>query len=437
MVSRLIFASIATLWVMMTVLSCGGGASEATIGDLDPRISLASSALNRNASPDTSPTELSELVDGNTAFALDLYKNVKSQQGNIFYSPYSISIALGMTYAGARTETESQMAQTLHFTLSQDRLHPAFDALDLELAKRADPANSEHDQPLRLVVANSLWGQKDFAFLPQFLDTLALNYGAGLRLVDFQNAPEEGRDAINDWVADKTENKILELIPAGIINSMTRLVLTNAIYFKAAWLSPFKEESTVNGDFQLLDGTKVTVPMMHQIEECRYVPGDGWQACEIPYDGRQVSILIMLPDEGRFEEFENSLDAAKFKSITDGLSPFEVQVTLPKFRAESEFMLSEVLSEMGMPLAFDPRAADLSGMDGRPDLFIREVIHKAFVAVDEKGTEAAASTAVVVELKGMPMADHEFTVDRPFIFAIRDNITGAILFLGRVLNPSA
>ena len=391
----------------------------------------------RDTSPSVSTVDLSTLVEGNSDFAFDLYQAVKGTDGNLFYSPYSISLALAMTYAGARSETEQQMADTLHFILSQDNLHPAFNALELELASRGEGAKGKDDEGFRLNIVNAIWGQKDYSFLAAFLDTLAENYGAGLRTLDFIKAPEESRITINNWVSDQTEGRIEDLIPQGLISSMTRLVLTNAIYFNAAWEHPFTEEATEDGSFYLLDGGEVVVPMMKQTESFGYGEGNGYQAVELPYDGGELSMVILLPASGEFEAFEDSLEARQVDDIIAGLKSRRVTLTMPKFEFDSSFSLKETLAAMGMPDAFNGQSADFSGMTGNRDLFIGEVVHQAFVSVDEAGTEAAAATAVMMNLTSMPGEPVKVTIDRPFIFLIRDIETGAILFVGRVMNPSA
>jgi len=389
----------------------------------------------RDTSPEVSQTDLDSLSRGNSEFAFDLYQALAAADGNLFYSPYSISVALAMTYAGARAETEEQMADTLRFLLPQQDLHPAFNELDIELDRRGEGAAGKDGGEFRLNVVNAIWGQKDYKFLAEFLDVLAENYGAGLRLLDYINHPEESRITINDWVSDQTEERIEDLIPRGAIDSLTRLVLTNAVYFNAAWMYPFDEDATSDGPFYLLDGGEVTVPMMAQTESFGYAEGDGYQALELPYDGGELSMVILLPDSGGFDEFERALDVGLVNGIIGELVSRKVALTMPKFEFDSSFGLVETLAGMGMPIAFST-AADFSGMTGNRDLFIGDVIHKAFVSVDEAGTEAAAATAVIMELTGMPQPPLEVTVDRPFVFLIRDIETGTVLFVGRMMNPS-
>lgn len=399
---------------------------------------VVQSEVPRAMAPEVSAEDLAELAGGNSAFAFDLYQLLKeSKDGNLFYSPYSISLALAMTYAGARGETERQMADALHYTLPQDRLHSAFNGLDLELARRGQVAQGKDGGGFRLNIANAIWGQTGYQFLPEFLDTLAESYGAGLRLLDFASDPEEARLTINNWVSDQTEGRIKDLIPPGLIHALTRLVLTNAIYFNAAWAEPFEVESTVDGPFTLLDGGQVTVPMMQGTESLGYAEGPGYQAVELPYDGRELSMVILLPEAGGFETFEGGLDAGQVESIVHDLTYRQVALTMPRFEFESEFDLAETLAALGMPVAFSGDA-DFSGMDGGRNLFISEVVHKAFVSVDEAGTEAAAATAVVMEvMAALPEEPVEVIIDHPFIFFIRDIETGAILFIGRVVDPAA
>lgn len=390
----------------------------------------------RITSPDVNTSEQASLVEGNSAFAFDLYQALKGEEGNLFYSPYSISLALAMTYAGARGETAQQMADTLQFLLEQDRLHPAFNWLDAELAERGEGAAGKDGEGFRLNIVNAIWGQKDYEFLSDFVDVLAENYGAGLRILDFIAETEKSRLTINDWISDQTEGRIEELIPQGMIDALTRLVLTNAVYFNAAWAYPFDEDRTTDGPFYLLDGGQISVPRMKQTESFGYTEGEGYQAVELLYDGGELSMVILLPEAGQCEAFEETLNAQQVDAIISGLKPAEVALTMPGFEFDSEFKLNGTLAGMGMPVAFSG-AADFSGMTGSRDLFISDVVHKAFVSVDEAGTEAAAATAVIMRLRALPDPPVEVTIDRPFIFLIRDINTGTILFLGRVINPGA
>ena len=328
---------------------------------------------------------------------LSFIRRLEKKEGNLFYSPYSISLALAMTYAGARGETAEQMADTLKFLLEQERLHPAFNWLDAELASRGEGAQGKDGEGFRLNIVNAIWGQKDYSFLSTFLDILAENYGAGLRILDFITETEASRLAINQWVSNQTEERIKDLIPEGAIDALTRLVLTNAIYFNAAWEYPFDEKVTADGPFYLLDGGQVIVPMMKQTESFGYTEGEGYQAVELLYDGGELSMVILLPASGKFEAFEEGLQAQQVDAIINGLQTTQVTLTMPKFEFESEFSLKDTLAEMGMPIAFSG-GADFSGMTGNPELFISDVVHKAFVAVDEAGTEAAAATAVIMNI---------------------------------------
>jgi len=397
---------------------------------------LVMSDKPRETAPDVSEADLALLIEGNSAFAFELYQALREQEGNLFYSPHSISVALAMTYAGARNQTTEQMADTLQFLLEQERLHPAFNWLDAELATRGEGAEGKDGEGFRLNIVNAIWGQKDYEFLSDFLDVLAENYGAGLRILDFMNETEKSRLAINQWVSDQTEGRIKDLIPQDAIDALTRLVLTNAIYFNAAWEDPFDEDMTADGPFYLLDGGQVSVPMMKQTEAFGYTEGERYQAVELQYDGNELSMVILLPEAGQFKAFEEGLQAQQVCDIISGLQSTGVTLTMPKFEFDSEFSLKDTLAGMGMPVAFSGEA-DFSGMTGNRELYISDVVHKAFVAVDEAGTEAAAATAVIMPSAAPPEPTVEVTIDRPFIFLIRDIETGAILFVGRVMNPSA
>ncbi len=327
------------------------------------------------------------------------------------------------------------MADTLNFILDEEDLHAAFNKLAIELASRGEGDSSKDEEGFKLNIVNAIWGQVEYEFLSDYLDTLAVNYGAGLRLLDYASDPEACRQTINEWVSQQTEGKIEDLIKEGIISEVTRLVLTNAIYFNAAWEYPFDEDNTADGTFYLADGSTVTVPMMHQTEDFNYAEGDGYQAVELKYDGNELSMVIILPEEGSFEQFEAALDSQKLDEIIDSLHTASVTLTMPKFEYSSQFSVKEALEAMGMTDAFS-MDADFSGMDGTYDLYIEDVVHKAFVSVDEAGTEAAAASAVVMNLKAV-MEHAEVNLDHSFIYLIRDIETGTILFIGSVVNPAA
>ena len=420
----LLLASAMTL--IIGLVGCAPSASADEVRSDEPRQTPASLPAN----------ELTELVNGNNTFAFDLYRQVRQGSDNLFFSPYSISMALAMTYAGARGDTAHEMAGAMQFYLPNDSLHPAFNYLDQQLAARGEGAQGKDDEVFRLNVVNAIWGQKDHAFNSDYLDTLARNYGAGLRVLDFKTQPEPSRVTINKWVEEQTESRIKDLIPQGAIDSLTRLVLTNAVYFNAAWESQFEESATSPGVFHLIDGREFTVPMMRQTAYFGYGEGAGFTGVELPYDGNELSMVILLPDEGQFEAFENALDNEVLRGAVGSLQRTRMDLTMPKFKMETSFELNDALAEMGMKAAFDPALADFSGMDGTRDLYITDVIHKAFVEVDECGTEAAAATAVIVGQTSMPADPIAVTIDRPFLFLIRDIETGTVLFLGRVMNPA-
>jgi len=396
---------------------------------------MAQSRQSRITSPDAPSGDLATLVQGNNRFGLELYRSLSGQDGNLFFSPFSISLALAMTYAGARGDTEAQMADALNFDLPQERLHLAYNQLDLDLATHGETKTAD-GQPLQLAIANAVWAQQGHPFLQAYLDLIAMNYGAGIHLADFITQPDAARREINDWVAGQTKDKIKDLLPEGVPDPMTRMVLVNAIYFKADWVRQFDPNSTSDQPFHLLDGSEVQARMMSRGLGIPYAQGNGYQAVELPYVGGTAAMDILVPDEGNFTQFETALDAGRLVQILGDMQPTSVQFGMPRFSFTSQFGLADQLSALGMADAFDPVLADFSGMDGQRDLYVSAVIHKAFVAVDEKGTEAAAATGVIMEATGAPLFEVNLTIDRPFIFLIRDLPSGQILFVGRVLDPT-
>ena len=386
--------------------------------------------------PGAPDEQLAELAAGNAAFALDLHRHLADgSSGNQFFSPYSVSVALAMTYAGARGETERQMREVLHYTLGED-VHPAFADMQAALEARStteDPEDGEDVDAFRLAVANAIWGREGYAFAEDYLALLEEHYGAGLRRADFTGDPDGERRRINEWIAGETEGRIDDLLPPGSLSPSTVLVLTNAIYFLAGWQFPFDPEDTENAQFTALDGTESTVPMMRRDLRTNYASVPGAEAIELPYVGGDVSMLLLLPEAGTFESFERDLTADRLFGIFEALGDASGDVRLPRFSYEYEVKLSEALAELGMPVAFGS-GADFSGMvEGGGGPWIDEVFHKAFVSVDEEGTEAAAATAVVM-VESAPATSFDLTFDRPFIFCVRDRPTDAVLFLGRVVD---
>ncbi|MGC8970739.1 MAG: serpin family protein [bacterium] len=373
--------------------------------------------------------DVNTLVSGNNAFALDLYRRLSTEKGNIFLSPYSISSALSMTYAGAKGETAKQMAKVLRFTLPQEKLHQAF----YDLAKLLQSNTKDY----RLSIANALWGQKGYKFLQEFIDITNKYYDAGFKEVDFINdiAREETRQMINKWVEDKTNGKIKNLLGPRDLNELTRLVLTNAIYFKGKWESQFDPKNTKDMPFYISEKVKVDIPMMYQKSEFNYKEDKDVQVLEMPYTGKDLSMVIILPKpDVPLSKVERSLTTKKLKNWLSTLSKREIEVYIPRFKMEKRFVLNDPLQKMGMVDAFDMIKADFSGMTPKPDLHISSVIHQAFIEVNEEGTEAAAATAVIMATKAVIMPTI-FRADRPFIFFIRDLRSGSILFMGRLVEP--
>jgi serpin B len=372
------------------------------------------------------------------AFGADLYGWLTREAGNIVISPASVAIALAMTREGAGGTTATEMDAVLH-NEDPTGLATAMNGLSTALESRSGtfPGSDGEDAEVLLSIANSLWAQDGLAFEQPFLDVLAEEYGAGVRVVDYEEDPEAARVDINAWVAGETSERIPELIPEGMITQDTRLTLVNAVYLLADWALPFTAEATADGPFTLDDGSPVTVPFMHQEAQFLYAEGDGWQAVQLPYVGDQLAMLVVVPEPGGLGVVEDGLAAGFLDEAVTGLADQRVVLTLPKWDTESHVQLRQALSELGMPTAFSD-GADFSGMTTEAELAVQDVVHQANITVDEKGTEAAAATAVVVGVTSAPVDEPVVvTADRPFLFVLRDVETGAILFLGRVVDPSA
>ena len=389
------------------------------------------SAKVRVTAPVVSADDAATLAADNLAFAVDMHHALRASQGggNFVFSQTSISTALAMLYAGAATTTATEMATALRFTLPAERLHPAFNALDLALTT---PPPGSDAGAFRLAVANSIWVQDGFAVLPGYLDILAENYGAGVFVADFVGQPDMARRQINGWVSDRTQGQIPALFPEDSIDALTRLVLANAVFFHGDWKTPFAHGRTVDAIFHAPAGD-VRVPTMYGDHDAALWSGPGWNAAALDYVGGTTSMILVVPDAGTFDAFEAGLTADGLTAILGGAQPAgDDNVVMPRFAFDTAVVLRDALSALGMPEAFTD-AADLSGIDGARDLFVQSVVHKAVIAVDEKGTTAAAASGVPI---GTRAVIPTLAVDRPFLFFVRHNPTGAILFQGRVLDPS-
>jgi serpin B len=391
---------------------------------------LIASGVQRTTNPGASAEDVASVVAGNTDLGVALYRKIARSGENLFFSPLSISQAFAMVYVGARGRTETQMQQALRFSLPQEQLHPAMNALDLALHGRAAQVQDGKEPP-EVRVVNATWGQQGYPFEPGFLDVLARHYGAGVRAVDFTREPEALRAQINGWVAGQTNDRIQDLLPKGSVESDSRFVLTNALYFKGAWAGPFEPQATRSRTFRLLGGDTQQVQMMSRQGLVPHMQGDGFQALALPYVGQAFRMLIVVPDNGRFAEVESRLSAEFLDGVRAALVNQDVTLSLPRFQAETDFPVGGPLKELGMEDAFSDDA-DFSGITQADRLSITGAFHKAFVSVDEKGTEAAAATGIVGGTVSVPPP---LVVDRPFLFLIEDVETKAVLFLGRIVKP--
>jgi serpin B len=372
---------------------------------------------------------INSVISANNQFALALYSQLKNNEGNIFFSPYSISTALAMTYEGARGNTAEEMQSAFYFPTDGNTRKSSFAAIHNQLNKP--------DAKYKLSIANALWAQNDYKFLNEYLTTLQQYYAGKATNVDFKNSTEAARQTINEWVESRTNNKIKDLFPQGSLNDMTRLVLTNAIYFKGTWIKQFEKSQTRDEDFRINSANTVKVPMMRKTDKnakFNYTETDSLQILELPYEGDKLSMMIFLPKNDNLSSLESSLSLEKINDWRSKLREQRVDVFMPKFTFDTKYFMNETLAKMGMPTAFT-YDADLSGMDGTQNLYIQKVIHQAFVDVNEEGTEAAAGSGVSIGLKSIAPQTTIFRADHPFLFAIQDKDNGNILFLGRVSNP--
>ena len=414
----------------LALLLIGCNDSSSTTKPTPDTTEVTESKLTRELNPQATIEQQKELAKNNNDFAFDMFAKLQeTQKGNLFFSPYSISEALVMTYAGAKGETKSQMATALHFDSDESKLHTTFNALDLHLNYNSDDYT--------LSVANSLWPQKDYTFLKSYLDTIKLNYGADLKLLDYANDTDGSRQTINRWVEEKTEDRIKNLIPKDSLSPLTRLVLVNAIYFKGQWIDKFEAYNTKDETFTLEDGSTITTPLMQQSSHFKYSESETYQSIELNYEGFRTSMVVVLPKEGLTLNLYNDIKES-YNKIIDEATSKKVNLKLPKFEfATDVYNLKKPFKALGMIDAFGDNA-DFSAMTGRPELSIGKIVHKAFIKVDENGSEAAAATAVIMAPTSMPPVEEEpvdMFVNRPFIFFIKDRESGQILFMGVIKEP--
>lgn len=416
-------------------VGCGSESSNFIFLDTPDQQESVSSSLLRNKNPEPLTGDLETLVAGNHKFALDMYKQLDTNSSNFMLSPFSIRLAFGLLQAGTRGDTEAEIAPTLHYGLTGDALHATFNALDLALAKRNIPRDPEND-PVELKVANSFWGLNGFPWEKTYLDLIAENYGAGIKILDFKNEPEKSRTTINDWVEERTQKKIKNLLPEGSVNpDETVSVLVNAFYFKAPWAVRFNPDRTTEANFDTLNNSTVQADFMHQVGTFNYTDSVGFQALEMLFRTGDLSMVLLLPDLDTFDDFENNLDTNQLGNILSGLGRALGTLSIPKFEFEAGFELKKILENLGMTTVFQD-IADLSGMASDNRLFVDDVYHKTFISIDEEGAEAAAATGIVASVSSAPSRSFELTADHPFLFLIRDRVTGTILFMGRVTDPT-
>jgi serpin B len=416
------------LLVICAVLGCTTDASSpppaSPPGDAD-RIGSSKERLSADAAP---AADVEALAFSNLVFAVKMYRELSANDpGNVFFSPHSISTAFGMLYAGAEGATATQMADALEYRLAEPELHHAFNALDLTL-------DSREREGVTVRVVNGLFVQRDYPVLPAYLDVLAEDYGAEMYGLEIAQRPEEARATINQWVSDHTNARIPELFPSGTITAASRLVLTNAVYFNAAWQYEFDPSLTEDAPFALRDGSSTTASLMYMQTDLDYAEGEGWQAVALPYAGEELALVAILPDD--LASFEGTLDAAGLKAILDSLHEEDTKVWLPRFSYGQKVILNSTLQDLGMVDAFRDGAADFSGIDGTRSLAIQAAIHEANIDVTEAGTEAAAATGISIGITSVPVTQM-VRLDRAFVFAIIDRATRAVLFLGRMANPDA
>lgn len=387
---------------------------------------IENSTGNTKSTINADSVEEYDIATANNAFAFDMYSMIKSDVENIFFSPYSIFTAMAICYDGAEGSTKEQISNVFYYPLSK----PVLEGSTKEMIDTINSDNDAYD----LETANALWVLEEYPLNEQYVFNAENYYDGMITPLDFGGQPEESRLIINSWVEKKTNDKIKDLLAERSIDGNTRLIITNAVYFNGKWLQEFEEASTRKKVFYLSDGQEKKVDTMYAIETYNYGKDKNAQILELPYKGDDISMYIILPSKNNIEEFENDLTLGYYNELKDNLNSDEVKILLPKFTFEARAELNEPLQDMGIVDAFDSGMADFSGISASDGLSISEVIHQAYIGVNEKGTEAAAATGIVME-DSLPYYKYEFTADHPFMFFIEDKRTGCILFMGKVENP--
>ncbi len=437
--TRLGLASIAG--VLLSLSACGGSGGSASNATNPGTTFKASpktlqSGLNRNTQPAATNAEVLALAKGQNQFALQSLRLLSAgNNSNLIFSPYSLNYALAMTAAGASGDTLQGIAKALSYPFAQDKMMPALNKLDLLLTAKTNTANTPSFN-----TANALWAQQGYSVLPAYLDKLAINYGAPMQTLDFISQSEPARQAMNEWVEQQTKGRIKDLFVPGSITSDTRLVLSNAVWFKASWAEQFEKSATSSQNFRLLNGSSVSTPFMQAQLSLPYLKTSNYQAVELPYQQGQLSMLVIQPASGQWQSVLNEFDADKLAQLSQDLQKGgsrKVALSMPKFSYSATTQIKPVLQKLGMTQAFAPGQADFSGITGSKALVINDILHKAFIQVDETGSEAAAATGVVIGVTSIQEPPPVIKLDQAFIYMIRDRETGAILFIGTLLDPQA
>ena len=431
---RLLLTSLSVFFLLSACMPNTSQPEPTTIVPVEEN-QMLTGKLDYNPNPQYTPEETKSLAAANNEFALDLYQQLKSGQGNLLYSPYSLFQALTMVYAGARGDTAGQMREVLHYPIADEQLYRVSNALNKVLSSTLGTSNQD-DQAFTLQIANALWAMQNGHIEESYLDLLSENYAAGMRTVDFAQS-QQAADLINQWAQEHTNNKIKEIANPAMFNVNTRLALTNAVYFKGAWRFPFDEVNTQKQPFILLDGDQVEVDMMRlSTEELRALKNDQIQMVELGYANSSMVMDLVAPTNGNWDSFSQTLTAGLLDDYLGQLDTHRVDLSLPKFIIETpEMDLIDPMQDLGMIDLFG-MGADLSGMTGDKSLLISTLVQKAFIDVNEAGTEAAAVTIAVAQEKGMISPEPlTITFDSPFLFLIRDRDTGAILFIGQLIQP--